>query len=1441
MKNSFISKLNKKQLEIDNKYDYSNKNINIELKEALKLKHTIDSSLSIDIKNKNNKESKEKEISNLSSNLKYISSKNKSIISYSKNKSKISYSKNKSKISYSKNKSKISYSKNKSKISYSKNKNSEISNKIVKTDKYNRKSAPLLILGSSPHNKTILTNFSKEKSSDKSTLNSNIKKRFKSRIDHVRNKKKGSFELKNELSNKMSKTPKNRISKGFIFNINYAKDIVNNRKSRQIDLIKETKMTTSFPSYDYYNEDKIIKIQENIQNEIGSKELKKKLHLMRQSIVHLSSSKNNRNFIIDGVNLNEKSAKNDEDIIKNEENENIDESKIYLKNNSKSENVENTYINKYRRIKRIKELYDSFDDDEYEDEENNDYYISPNSFFIKVFDCIILIFSLFYLIFVPYFFSTNIIITDENKLCKYLLIIIDIIYIIDIILNFFRPYQNFDENFIIKSKFIFLHYIKTWFFFDFIQSIPFFTTFKFLDSLCNKNHNEDCTFDGNNKVINQILYIIILLKIIKVYKLFNDNSTISMIQESLSQYEIIDNYGSFIFSIFFSLCSVNVCACLFIFIGQNSYPNWLTKINIQNESYISIYITSVYFILVTITTVGYGDITGNSYAEIVFQMFLLIIGTIAYSFVISFFSNYIVKKNQKSMTFEKNVSILDEIKLYNPNLKNSVYREVLKNLHNEQLYEKNDKSILFDCLPYSLKNKLIMEMFKPIIDNFIFFKDTENSDFIVKVVTSLKPLLSFKGDILVQEGDFIKEIFFVKKGSLALNIAINKESPEESIRKYLGVNQRGKINVAFAPSIIDNYKRNSIFNFDDNIYNFVTMKNQVNDIIKEENELNLKEIKLIEIRDNEHFGIALMFLNERSPLIVKVKTKIAELLVLKKMEAIEIHSIYPNIWKRINKKSLYNMEQIKLKIKQELLIISNKYGSVTQKNILQKSKSLKNFIDISFLNESKNSQIQINTTKKNKKRKKSNKTQDLKNLKKNYNIDIIKATNYKEGNKKKEDNKALKDNINKEEKTDNENKKQMNDIITKANHKDILNKSHISESNFSTSGIRNKNNSIIKNKTKSQLNENEKSVELGQNSKKKIKETKDITKINNELEKIELNNTILNTLISNSINQKNGEYKNNKNLFSLPTKLNHEESVVDNSMICNDSNINNRTLRTTIKNESEKIISNSFSNLTTTKEKSFQLNSSYENLNEITKNRYIKDNNLQTKTKQFLVNECSLTKNDSGKGNNLLLLKNPVIKKISILPTKSLKNITNQFDLEQDKRSVNSVILSNLKSNRENKNSNDSNYGLEKIKTLKNSNSIKNNSFKRIISLKQSVKNNLFNCPSSKFKCKSPSPRRKKNAEVGVNKKLNIISQNIKGANKNINNPNEFYMDFFNNIIKQKTFGGFNLEKKNNIENSKDKTNNLNSLRKNSLSPKKQINSVDYWNDSNRKNQGKIK
>jgi hypothetical protein len=81
-----------------------------------------------------------------------------------------------------------------------------------------------------------------------------------------------------------------------------------------------------------------------------------------------------------------------------------------------------------------------------------------------------------------------------------------------------------------------------------------------------------------------------------------------------------------------------------------------------------------------------------------------------------------------------------------------------------------------------------------------------------------------------------------------------------------------------------------------------------------------------------------MFLNERSPLVVKVKSKTAELLVLRKMEAIETYCVYPNIWNRINKKSLFNMEQIKQKIKKTIFGLVKKCQPNEEK-ILDSSRS----------------------------------------------------------------------------------------------------------------------------------------------------------------------------------------------------------------------------------------------------------------------------------------------------------------------------------------------------------------------------------------------------------------------------------------------------------------------------------------------------------------------
>ena len=45
-----------------------------------------------------------------------------------------------------------------------------------------------------------------------------------------------------------------------------------------------------------------------------------------------------------------------------------------------------------------------------------------------------------------------------------------------------------------------------------------------------------------------------------------------------------------------------------------------------------------------------------------------------------------------------------------------------------------------------------------------------------------------------------------------------------------------------------------------------------------------------------------MFLNKRSPLSMKVKTKYAELFLLNKTDAVEISMSFPKIWNQIIKK-----------------------------------------------------------------------------------------------------------------------------------------------------------------------------------------------------------------------------------------------------------------------------------------------------------------------------------------------------------------------------------------------------------------------------------------------------------------------------------------------------------------------------------------------------------
>ena len=140
------------------------------------------------------------------------------------------------------------------------------------------------------------------------------------------------------------------------------------------------------------------------------------------------------------------------------------------------------------------------------------------------------------------------------------------------------------------------------------------------------------------------------------------NSALKLIDKFLSKNNFYSDWNSLFINIFFIFASVHLVSCYFIFLGKSVYPNWIAKTGLLSKSFSDIYITALYYVMTTLTTVGYGDIQVHSDRERIFQSFLLIVGTCAYSWLLTYISNYIKKNNEKYKVFEEKLKILEEIK-----------------------------------------------------------------------------------------------------------------------------------------------------------------------------------------------------------------------------------------------------------------------------------------------------------------------------------------------------------------------------------------------------------------------------------------------------------------------------------------------------------------------------------------------------------------------------------------------------------------------------------------------------------------------------------------------------------------------------------------------------------------------------------------------------------
>jgi hypothetical protein len=92
-----------------------------------------------------------------------------------------------------------------------------------------------------------------------------------------------------------------------------------------------------------------------------------------------------------------------------------------------------------------------------------------------------------------------------------------------------------------------------------------------------------------------------------------------------------------------------------------------------------IYLTSFYFIVTTITTVGYGDILAASTFEKLISIFLMLCGTFFFAYASSLFTTLLTSLDQEGQEFLQKKRLLQRLHI-KFNFQPDLYYEVLKQL-----------------------------------------------------------------------------------------------------------------------------------------------------------------------------------------------------------------------------------------------------------------------------------------------------------------------------------------------------------------------------------------------------------------------------------------------------------------------------------------------------------------------------------------------------------------------------------------------------------------------------------------------------------------------------------------------------------------------------------------------------------------------------------------